>query len=44
MGLSLEQAHEIRRDNAIIALEEQVRKLNMELERVNRFECRATRH
>jgi len=33
-SLSLEQAHEMRRDNVIIALQEQVRKLIMELDQV----------
>ena len=40
-SLSLEQAHEMSRDNAIIALQDQVRKLTMELERLKEFECRA---
>jgi len=31
-GISLESAHEMRRDKAIIDLQEQVRKLIMELE------------
>ena len=37
-GISLELAHERRRDKAIIDLQEQVRKLTMELERVKGFE------
>jgi len=31
-GISLEKAHEMKRDKAITKLEEQVRKLTMELE------------
>ena len=38
-NLSLEQAHEMRRYNAIIALQEQVRKLIMKLEQVRGSEC-----
>jgi len=37
-GISLEQAHKMRRNNAIIALRWHVRKLTMELERVKRSE------
>jgi len=33
-SLSLEQAHKMRRDNVIIALQDQERKLTMELKRV----------
>jgi len=36
--VSLELTHEMRRDKAIIDLQEQVRKLAMELERVKGFE------
>jgi len=40
-GLSLEQAHEMSRDNAIITLQDQVRKFTLELERVRGPERRA---
>ena len=43
-GLSLKQARKMRSDNAIIALQEQVRKLTMELEQVKGFEHQAPRH
>ena len=35
--LSLEQAHEIRKDNAIMALQEQVEKHTRELEQVKGY-------
>jgi len=37
-SLSLEQAHEMKTDNAVIALQDQVRTLTIELERVKGFE------
>jgi len=33
-GMSLKHAHEMRRHNAIITLQEQVRKLTIELKRI----------
>jgi len=39
-GISWELAHEMRRDNAIIDLQEQVRKLTINLERVKESERR----
>ena len=42
-GISLELANEMRRDEAIIDLQEQVRKLTMELERVKGSERRVLR-
>jgi len=42
-GVSLELAHEMRRDKAIIDLQEQVRKLIMELEQVKGSERRVSR-
>jgi len=42
--LLLEQAHERRRDNAIIALQEQVMKLMMELKQIKGSEHQALHH
>ena len=42
-GISLELRHEMRRDKAIIDLQEQVRKLTMELERVKGSKRRVPR-
>ena len=43
-GISLEKAHEMKRDKAITKLEEQVRKLTMELEWVKGSEQRGPCH
>jgi len=40
-SLSLEQAHEMRRDNATIALQDQLSKLTIELEQLKGIEHRA---